>query len=420
MTDQEENRSELLYGWAMVVVTALFTGVGNGSLIMVSVFLKPMIMDFGWLRGDTALAYTAGTFAAGVGGIVMGLLSDRFSPRPVVLAGAAGLGLSFLLLGRISSLWQFYLLFAMLGGLGTAAFYAPLNANVVNWFSRNKGLAVGVATAGQAALMGLVPYLASFLISTRGWRAAFAIMGASALLLLLPLALLVRTPPGHAAAVEAAKAAAKRDSAGPAPAAGEGPPRLRILVPWLSVAAIFCCICMSTPMVHVVALALDKGVPPQEAAGVLLRLFIAGFFGRIFFGRVTDHIGGPRAYWLASAGQTALVFWFTRLDTASSLGLMAIPFGFFYAGVMTCLIVAVRELTPIHRRGLSLGIVTMFAWSGMGLGGYQGGYFFDLTGDYNLSFINAVLAGIINLLIAGALLWRLEAGKKKTLRWGTV
>ena len=41
----------------------------------------------------------------------------------------------------------------------------------------------------------------------------------------------------------------------------------------------------------------------------------------------------------------------------------------------------------------------MFCWVGHGIGGYQGGYFFDLTGDYTLSYGNAALAGVVNLII---------------------
>ncbi len=68
-------------------------------------------------------------------------------------------------------------------------------------------------------------------------------------------------------------------------------------------------------------------------------------------------------------------------------------------GVINC----VRTLTPVSRRASSLGIVTMFAWLGHGLGGYQGGYFYDLMGNYTLSYANAALMGVVNLIIVGAL-----------------
>ena len=66
-----------------------------------------------------------------------------------------------------------------------------------------------------------------------------------------------------------------------------------------------------------------------------------------------------------------------------------------FSGVMTCMVISVRENVPIQRRGVSLGTALFLAWLGMGLGGWQGGLFFDITGDYRLSFANAAIAGIL-------------------------
>ena len=71
----------------------------------------------------------------------------------IALAGAVFLGLAYLLLARQSALWQFYLLYCLMGGLGTAAFMAPLLANVGKWFERNRGMAIGFATAVATAVV---------------------------------------------------------------------------------------------------------------------------------------------------------------------------------------------------------------------------------------------------------------------------
>ena len=102
---------------------------------------------------------------------------------------------------------------------------------------------------------------------------------------------------------------------------------------------------------------------------------------------------------LASAGQTAVVFWFTQVDSLMGFYFLAVLFGLGFSGVVTNLAVTVRELIPVHMRGVSLAIVSLFAWTGQGLGGYQGGLFFDLTGDYTLSYAIAAAAGIINIII---------------------
>ncbi len=196
------------YAWLLVVVTSLLTGVGAGSVMSISVFLKPLVTDFGWLRSQTAFAYAAGVIATGVGGIAMGYLSDRFSLRAVVLAGVVFLGLSMLLLANQTALWQFYLFYCMLGGLGSAL-DVPLLANVGNWFEHNKGFALGLTTAGRSLGQGIVPFAGGLLIADFGWRDAYLALAVFSLLVLLPLAWLVRTPPGHDAAKAAARGASR-------------------------------------------------------------------------------------------------------------------------------------------------------------------------------------------------------------------
>ena len=407
MTEGHPRSTEDRYGWVIVAAAAVLLGMGTGSLQTISVTLKPIIAEMGWLRGETAFAFTAGTISTGVFGLLMGYLSDRFSVRPVVLSGAAALGVSLLLLSRLNSLWEFYLYFCLMGGLGFGALFAPLIAHVGRWFDKNAGMALGITTAGQALGYGLWPLLASFLIASQGWRQMYAILGVVALVLLVPCALLMRPPPdvsgGHAPG-----GAPSGSSDGASSAIARS-----VFLPWLGIAVIFCCITMATPLVHLVAMVTDRGIGPRTAASVFTAIMFAGVFGRIFFGKLADRIGGLRGHLLASVWQTALVFWFTQLQSLLGFYTLAIFFGLGFSGVMTCMMICVRDCTPPVSRAVSVAIILCFAWIGMGLGGWQGGYFFDLTGDYQLSFANAVVAGAVNLAILSTLHFYL--GKKGQL-----
>jgi MFS family permease len=247
----------------MVVVSFVIMGLQFGALVSISVFLKPLVAEFGWERGNTAFAYTAGTGAVGLGGIVMGWMADRFSTRPVVLFGAVMLGLSLLLLSYLETLWQLYLFYCILGGLGFAALNVPIITNVGQWFSRNKGLALGIVSAGGALGQGLVPYFARYLMIFSGWRGAYTTLAVIFWAVLLPLALLIRTPPRLAKDRNASASGNPRGTEEVYPIA---PAKVVI---WLSIAVIFCCICMATPIIHVVALASDMGFDSQSAVGVL-------------------------------------------------------------------------------------------------------------------------------------------------------
>ena len=396
MTSKSDIRAEPVYRWVIVGASAIMLAVGVGLITnAISVFLIPLNTEFGWQRGAVSLINFAGLIGVALGGIVMGRMADRTTTRRVSLIGAVALSLCLLAAARAEALWQFYGLFFLAGFLGAGALFTPLIANVGNWFKSGAGLALGFASAGQALGQGGVPFGAAVMIDAIGWRDALSVMGVIALAVLIPLALLIRQPPDGAAAIAADGSGVDEEPPVPLPSN-------RVVI-WLSTAVVFCCICMSVPLMHLVPLAQDRGISLDDAASVLFVMLIAGIFGRIAFGKLADMIGAIRAYWLASLWQTLLVVGFLRMETLDSFYLFAIVFGFGYAGVMTGILICVHVLTPLSRRASVLGVVVMFAWLGHALGGYQGGLFFDLTGDYTLSYTNAALAGTINLIIVGSL-----------------
>lgn len=162
---------------------------------------------------------------------------------------------------------------------------------------------------------------------------------------------------------------------------------------------------MSVPLVHLVPLATDIGFTPERATSILFTLMASGMVGRIIFGWFADRIGGLLAYFIATFGQTASVFWFTQSESLLVLYPLAAIFGFFFAGVMTSLLICAREAAPLRMAGFAAAVVSTTAWIGMGIGSYQGGYFYDITGNYTISYTNALLAGIVNIAIVTLLIW---------------
>jgi MFS family permease len=369
--------------------------LGFGANIIVSVFMKPFEDEFGWLRADTSMAYAMNAIGAAAGGILWGGLSDIIGTRRIGLFGAVAISLGMIALRWQSELWSLYVLSFMIGALGFASLFAPMVALAGRWFSARKGLAIGIVTAGGALGQGLVPYIAGLIIGEAGWRDAALWLGLGYFLILLPLAVLLREPPAPAQTASIAQST-NENLWGISH---------RTTIPWLSFASLFCCICMAVPLVHLVPLGISAGCSPQIAAGLLLSAMIAGIFGRLFFGWLADRIGGLGAYALSCFAQTAIVFWFTQTTSVAALFQLSILFGFGFAGVMTCLLICAREAAPLRMSGTAMAIVSTTAWIGMGIGSYQAGFFYDLQQNYVLSYGNAAIAGIVNLLIVAALFW---------------
>lgn len=376
----------------MVFACALMVALGFGAVVNIAVFLLPLGVEFGWARADLSLAYSIAGIGTGLGGIAMGHLADRLPIRRVVLLGAVVPGLAFVLLSRLNTITELYLYHALLGVLGIGAIMAPLNNLAGAWLARNPGLAIGVVSAGGALGQGLMPFIARHLVLEHGWRDAYLTLGLAYLALMLPLALLLRDAPRQPAAAAAA-ATGRRHAASPT-----------WLLGWLSVAVLFCCVCMATPIVHVPTLGSDLGLGGRESAGLLAVMMGFGMAGRLAFGRLADRIGNLQAYMLASAGQTALAVLFPYMTTRAELFALSALFGLVFSGAMTAFILCARDYAPAGRTGFAMGLVMFFAWFGMALGGWQGGAFYDLCGSYERPFANASLGGVANLLVLG-LLW---------------
>lgn len=383
------------YGWVIVAVATIGLALGFGAGGVVSVLMKPLEDEFGWFRADISMAYTTYTVGTALGGLLWGGLSDRFGARGIAFLGAAMMSAGLAGLKWQSDQWQLDALFFMVGAFGLACLFTPLLALVGSWFDERKGLAIGIVTAGGAFGQGIVPYLGRFLITAFGWRDAMLWLGAGFFVLLFPLMFLLRPAP-----------AADRPSAQATLQDGNlwGVPHA-ITLPWLGFAALFCCICMSAPQIHLVPLGIDLGCSPQTAAGLLLTVMVAGVFGRLFFGWLADRTGGLPAYFLASLAQTSVVFWFTQTGSVATLFQLSVLFGFGFAGVMTCLLICAREAAPLRLSGLAMAAVSTVGWVGMGLGSYQAGFFYDISASYLVSFANAAIAGVLNLMIVAALFW---------------
>lgn len=401
MQDASSNNANPAYRWVILAAAVPILALVMGQLVNgLSVYFLPLEIEFGWARGDIALINSIGLVGLSCGCIVMGFAADRFGARRIALMGVAITGAVGVIASRSSELWQLYALFFFAGLFGGGAISAPLTALVGSWFTRGAGLAIGIAAAAQALGQGGMPFSGVLLIESLGWRDALAVQGLVTLAIGLPLVWFLRAPPAMAA--------------GQSELSRESPTGMQntVLVGWISLAVVFCCTTMSVPLMHLVPLAQGQGLSAADAGGVLFLMLVVAIAGRAAFGQIADMIGALPAWLLASAWQTSLVFGFTLIDEVSHYYLFAAVYGFGYAGVMTSVLVTVRHLGAPAFLASSMGVVLAFGYLGHGLGGWQGGYFYDLTGDYTWTYANAVIAGLINLVLVGALWWTVTRNRR--------
>jgi len=392
---------DINYGWVMVFVVFVLSGLAFGSLASISVFLKPVSLEFGWSRGQTSFAYTLASFASAAFGVMWGQLADKYGTKWFGTIGAICMSLTLVSLSSLDSIIQFYILYFLFGAFGCALLFSPLYANVGFWFRENPGLALGIAASGGAIGQAFIPHISGVLIESGGWEDAYIKLAIIYIIIAFPVSLLIKESPWRITARTEDESESR-----------DFPLSEKEVVAWISFAVIFCCVCMSVPIMHLVPLLTDSGFTLEFATSVLMVLMICGAFGRIFGGILGDRIGALPGYILMSLGQTVFVVWFPHLSSPAGIYLLAAFFGFTYSGVMSSILVCTRMMVSAKYGARAMSLTSFFGWIGMGLGGFLGGYFFDVYGDYSWAFTFAGIMGLINLVILSQFWLRIRNAKK--------
>ena len=193
-----KQRPKFFYGW-LVVIAAVAAGAmqSGGGVWGASVFASHMTEELGWARSAFFGAFTLRAVMGGALSPFIGPLQDtKTGPRVLMFLGGITLGLSLIGLKWVDNIAVFYLLFGALGALSMLSGAEMLTVAIVpKWFVRRRGRAVAIASTGTAMGPLFFPFLVHGIISLVGWRDAWMALGIGTLVIMTPLALLVRSRP---------------------------------------------------------------------------------------------------------------------------------------------------------------------------------------------------------------------------------
>ena len=398
-------QGESAYAWWRLMVSLLLMTIGGAGMYAVTVVLPQVQADFAVDRAAASLPYTLTMIGFGLGGILMGRLADRFGVMVPLMLGAVGLGAGFIGAGLAGNLWWFILAQGLLMGLlGTSATFAPLVADTSLWFTRRRGIALGICMSGNYMAGAVWPPVIQHFIESGGWRSAYIGIGVFCLVTMLPLALVYRRrppvlQPAAAPAAGAARAAALQSER----PLGMSPATLQLL---LCVAGVACCVAMSMPQVHIVAYCGDLGFGAARGAQMLSVMLGMGILSRLVSGWMSDHIGGLYTLLVGSVLQGVALLMFLWADGVTSLFLVSAMFGLFQGGIVPSYALIVREYFTPKEAGARVGAVLMATLFGMALGGWMSGAIFDASGSYRAAFLNGIGWNLLNVGIVLFLLAR--------------
>jgi MFS family permease len=379
-----------------LVLTLVLASIGSVGMWSVVVVLPGVQSEFGATRGAVSLAFTLLMLGFGLGGVVMGRITDRFGIVTAIALSIVILGGAYVVAGLSTTLWQFTLIHFLIG-LGTSASFGPLMAEVSHWFDRYRGLAVTIVASGNYVAGTIWPPLTNWGVQLAGWRTTFIAIGLFCAVTMTLVLLLLRVRIGGAT----------RRSHANAP-----PPRIDLglstntLTVLLAIAGISCCVAMAMPQVHIVAYCGDLGYGVARGAEMLSLMMAFGIVSRIGSGYLADRIGGIRTLLIGSVAQGFALLFYLFFDSLSSLYVISAMFGLFQGGIVPCYAIIVRESMPAREAATRVGIVILASVFGMSFGGWVSGVIFDATGSYGAAFLNGIGWNALNIVIMVGLLLR--------------
>ena len=388
------------YAWLRLMAALALSTIGGVGMWSVVVVLPAVQKEFDLTRADASLSYSLAMAGFGVGGVLLGRLVDTLGVFRPLVSCIFVLSLGYMATAFAGAHWQFAIAYGLLiAMLGSAISFGPLMADASLWFERRRGIAVAICASGNYLAGTIWPPIVQRLVDAYGWRQTHVWIGLFCLVTMLPLALALRRPAPLIGAVSTGAPTLGLDR----PTPPFSLPTLQVL---LVIAGVTCCVAMSMPQVHIVAYCGDLGYGAARGAEMLSLMFGFGIISRLGSGLLADRIGGLKTLLLGSFLQTLALMLYIPFDGLMSLYVISALFGLFQGGLVPSYAIVIREYYPPEQAGTRVGITMTATLMGMAIGGWLTGAIYDLTGSYQIAFINGVLWNVVNLAIVMGLLWR--------------
>jgi len=409
-------RKGIHYGWLVAAITFLTMLTMSAALGLPGAMLQPLSREFGWTTDQisTALALRFALF--GLMGPFAAVLMERWGLRAVMCLGLTLVGTGMALVTLASQLWQLFVLWSLLLGLGTGLTALVLGAVVANrWFVARRGLVVGLLTASAATgQLAFLP-LAAWMIEHWGWRSAIApIFVACAVVGVLALAF-VRNRPSDVGL------AAYGDTAPPAAVAVPVPSLvMNFATPfkaladasrsgtfWILFATFFICGLSTNGLVqtHFISLCGDNGMGAVPAASVLAMMGAFDFVGTVLSGWLSDRYDNRKLLFWYYGLRGLSLFWLPHSEfTFYGLGLFAMFYGLDWIATVPPTVKLAGATFGPQRVGLVFGWIFAAHQIGAAVAAWGAG----LTRTLLLTYTPALYAAGAACLVAAGLVMLIQ------------
>jgi len=406
-----ENRKSaprLFYGWWIVGACFLLSILSGGIFIIgFTAFIEPIVNEFGWSYAQVSLAASLRGANVGLLAPLMGILVDRWGPRRLLFTGVILLGLSLLLLSRLTSLAMFYGVFAIVA-VGISGLSPTVMVTAVNsWFRKNAGLAIGIMSCGFSLGSLLVPTMVK-IIDTYSWRTAALIFGAVICVIGIPLSFLVRHKPEHYGYLpegEKSNGKVQHESTADEEATKDDigiKEVLRSRTFWhIGLAMMLLFLPISAVTVHVMPYLSSVGIERTHAGMVAMAMPLVSVIGRLSAGWLGDRFKRTR---VATAFMLLiflglLFFSYASVEASWLLTPFIILFGIGWGSNLPMRAALIREYFKSNSIGTIFGFLMGLSAMGAVIGPLIAGWFYDNYGSYRISWLLFACLAVIAMII---------------------
>ena len=400
----------LYYGWVLAVMLGITQTITWGIVYYgFSTFMPPIGTELGWSRGEMSGALSLAILLSGLGAAPVGHWLDHHGPRLLMTAGSIVAVALLVALSQVTTLVQFYVVWALIGVTMAAILYEPAFAVVTAWFERRRTRAMMVVTLMAGLASTIFFPIEAWLIEVQGWRSALLTLAAFlAVTTILPHALLLRRRPEdlglHLDGDAAPNVARPALTHGPKLSVGAA---LRdSAFRWLAVAFSLNAVTSIAVYTHLIAYLHDRGYEATLAATVSGLVGAMQVVGRIILGvlgdRVPLRVNAAVVLGILPLGLVVLLL------VPGQLGIFAFVALFGASRGATTLVrpAFVADLYGRERYATIAGALAAFVLAATALAPISGGVAFDLFGSYvplfwSLAGLSAVSAGVVLLVRPG-------------------
>jgi sugar phosphate permease len=418
------------YGWIIVGVSFLigFTESGVFQNIL-SIFMKPMVDEFGWSRASITGAIAFGSLSGGLLSLAVGPILDRHGPRMVTFWGILLLSLGLGAMMFVTQIWQLYLFFGVGRMVAIGVLSLSVSVSIANWFVRLRGRAMGITKIGDRLGSALLPLMVQFLILALGWRMAWGTLGAVVFLMSgIPALLFLRHKPEDMG-LRPDGASPVSDNGGTShpsdrpDACDDSEPVwtraqatrtkafwvltvLNSLIPFAQAGINF----------HIYPFLTDQGFSATTAVWILTTFAVSGMAGSAVWGILTERFRIQRLLTANVIGNGLiflLLYWSVqfRFDGAwgtATIFLLAALHGLFHGGRNPMIPVIWANFFGRRSLGSIYSLGNPFYFTANAIGPVFAGLFFDLFGSYAFPFYIFVII----FFISGIITMRMQPPKR--------